>query len=132
LQHAALIEGFEGQYLLGSRFGGLTDVIGSDERPWTYELTYSRIPFNSGVIGVLSLATIFSYYFLAAILKIRSSSHKNIYLPLMAGLLAVLIASASNPYLSSFDFVFVLSIIPLILNTKEKAGGGFERIQEGV
>lgn len=135
LQHAALIEGFEGQYLWGSGFGGLTDIVRSDERPWTYELTYSRILFNSGVIGVLALAAFFTFFFLAAIWKIRSSCHKNIYVPLMVGLSAVLIASTSNPYLSSFDFVFVLSIIPLILNTREKAGGAlkeFRRVCERV
>lgn len=132
LQHAALIEGFKGQFLWGSGFGGLTDVIRSDERPWTYELTYSRILFNSGIIGVLLLVAFFAFYFFAAVKKIRLSSHKNIYIPLMVGLSGVLIASASNPYLSSFDFVFVLSIIPLILNTKEATGHGSERIQESV
>jgi hypothetical protein len=29
--------------IAGSGFGGITDVVRSDERPWTFELTYSRL-----------------------------------------------------------------------------------------
>lgn len=131
IQHAALLKGFEETYIWGSGFGGLTDVIRSDERPWTYELTYSRMLFNSGVIGIVFLATFYIYYVLAVIKKIRYSIHGNIYIPLMVGFFSVLIASASNPYLSSFDFVFALSIIPLILNSREPNETRIEKIQEG-
>lgn len=121
LQHQGLIDGFLNQYLLGSGFGGTIDVIRSDERPWTFELTYSRLLFNSGLLGFVLLCVFFVFYIFIGIKKIRSSRHKKLYIPLMVGFFSVLIASASNPYLSSFDFLFVLSIIPLILNTREAA-----------
>lgn len=121
LQHRGLIEGFTNQYLVGSGFGGMIDVIRSDERPWTFELTYSRLLFNSGLLGIVLLGSFFTYYVFLGIKKIKSSRHKKVYVPLMVGFVSVLIASASNPYLSSFDFLFALSIIPLILNTRETA-----------
>lgn len=120
LQHAALMVGFSDSYFWGSGFGGLTSVIRSDERPWTFELTYSRLLFNAGLLGVGLLVLFFSVYLLLTLRKIRRSGHAHIQVPLLTGFLSVLIASASNPYLSSFDFLFVLSIIPLILNTSDQ------------
>lgn len=122
LQNKALIYGFQAYPIFGSGFGGLTEVIRSTERPWNYELTYSKLLFNSGIIGASSLLAFYSFYFVMVIKKIRGSRLKEIYIPLFVGFICVLIASATNPYLSSFDFIFVLSIIPLILNTKEGLG----------
>ena len=121
LQHAALLEGFAGQYVWGSGFGGLTSVVRADERPWTYELTYSRLLFNSGLLGIGLLVAFFASYAYLVLRKIRGSHHASIYISLMVGFVSVLIASASNPYLTSFDFIFAFSIIPLILNTRDLA-----------
>lgn len=131
-QHAALLAGFKEHYLLGTGFGGVASVIRSEERPWTYELTYSRLLFNSGLIGLLLLAGLFCAYFLAALRKIKTSVHAEIYIALLSGFLAMLIAAASNPYLSSFDFVFAFSIIPLILNSKDNGEGACKQSRESV
>jgi len=132
LQHSGLIEGFENQYLVGSGFGGTIDVVRSDERPWTFELTYSRLLFNAGFFGIALLGLFFTYYIFLTIKKIKKTKHKDIYIPLMVGFFSILIASASNPYLSSFDFLFALSIVPLILNTKETAVSYIEARGAGV
>jgi hypothetical protein len=119
VQHVALVEGFLENPYVGSGFGGLTDVVRSEERPWTYELTYSKILFNSGIFGTISLVVFFALFTYLAILKMRkTASAMDIYVPLLVGFFSVLIAAASNPYLSSFDFIFVFSIIPLILNSQ--------------
>lgn len=128
LQYVALLEGFTNHYIFGSGFGGLTDVVRSDERPWTYELTYSRLLFNSGLIGVALLSLFFISYFIIIMRKLRVSKHKKVYVPLLVGFVSILIASASNPYLSSFDFLFSLSIIPLILNSREEPCSGVRTI----
>lgn len=120
LQHAALMAGFLDSPMLGSGFGGITSVIRSDERPWTFELTYSRLLFNGGVLGTGLVLLFFSVYLFLALRKIRRSGHAPIQISLLTGFLAVAIASASNPYLSSFDFLFALSIIPLILNSRDR------------
>jgi hypothetical protein len=110
---------FADSHFWGSGFGGLTSVIRSDDRPWTFELTYSRLLFNAGTLGIGILLLFFSTYLLLTLRKIRRSSSAAIHVSLLTGFLAVLIAAASNPYLSSFDFLFALSIIPLILNTRD-------------
>jgi len=129
-QYAALFTGFKEHYLLGSGFGGVASVIRSEERPWTYELTYSKLLFNSGLIGVLVLAGLLGAYFFATLRKIQASVHAELYIALLCGFLAMLIAAASNPYLSSFDFVFVFSIIPLILNSKDIINRADKRARE--
>ncbi len=121
LQHAALISGFFDSFFWGSGFGGVIDVIRSDERPWTFELTYSRLLFNGGLIGFGLVVLFYIVYLLLVLRKIRCSSNAPIFISLLVGLLSVFIAAASNPYLSSFDFLFVLSIIPLILNTADQS-----------
>lgn len=119
-QHAALMAAFTDNYFWGSGFGGLTSVIRSDERPWTFELTYSRLLFNAGLVGMGILLLFFCTYLFLTLRKIRHSAHASILVSLLTGFLTVLIATASNPYLSSFDFLFALSIIPLILNTTDR------------
>ncbi len=119
LQYLALLEGFKENYLIGSGFGGVVSVIRSYERPWTFELTYSRLLFNAGSIGFTLLLTHFLYYTWRAVKKTSNSVNWVHYVPMLTGLFSVLLASASNPYLTSFDFLFPLSIVPLILNTRE-------------
>lgn len=119
-QHLALMAAFADNYFWGSGFGGLTSVVRSDERPWTFELTYSRLLFNAGLLGMGILLLFFCTYMFLTLKKIRRSGHASILVSLLTGFLTVLIAAASNPYLSSFDFLFVLSIIPLILNSKDQ------------
>lgn len=119
LQHAALMSGFYDNFFWGSGFGGITGVIRSDERPWTFELTYSRLLFNGGLIGFGMVMLFFLIHLFLVLQKIRQSSNAAVYISLIVGFLSVSIAAASNPYLSSFDFLFALSIIPLILNSKD-------------
>ena len=95
-------------------------MIRSDERPWTFELTYSRLLFNAGLLGMGLLLLFFCTYLLLTLRKIRHSAHASIHVSMLTGFLTVLIAAASNPYLSSFDFLFALSIIPLILNSRDQ------------
>ena len=118
-QHVALMAAFTDSYFWGSGFGGLTSVVRSDERPWTFELTYSRLLFNSGILGMGMLLLFFGSYMYLTLRKIRRSARASIQVSLLTGFLTVLIAAASNPYLSSFDFLFALSIIPLILNSRD-------------
>jgi O-antigen ligase len=120
LQHLALMRGFMDHPILGSGFGGLTSEVRSYDRPWTYELTYSKLLFNSGLMGLFLLIAFFLVFLFRVIIKLKKSEMKDIQIPLLVGLFSVLIAAASNPYLSSFDFLFVFSIIPLIINSEDK------------
>ena len=128
-QHLALVAGFLDYPVFGSGFGGLVEIIRSVERPWTFELTYSKLLFNSGLVGVISLAVFFGTFLLHLFSRIRAThSNQLTFVPLLVGFFSVILAAGSNPYLSSFDFLFVMSVIPLMLNLNASVvvGRGFE------
>ncbi|HHI93670.1 MAG TPA: hypothetical protein ENK04_09195 [Gammaproteobacteria bacterium] len=120
-QFLSLINGFYENPILGSGFGGEASVIRSVERPWNYELTYSKLLFNAGIVGSLLIFSLFSYYVLITFKMCRlNKRYHSINVSLMVGFFSVLIASASNPYLGSFDYLFVFSILPLIINLTKR------------
>jgi hypothetical protein len=118
LQSEQLIQGFSNNFILGSGFGGQVDIVRNSERPWVFELTYVQMLFNFGLTGMVSWFILFSTFFFIAIMKIRTfSGEKSEYISMLVGLVSVLIVSWSNPYLKSFDYIFILSIIPLIISS---------------
>lgn len=115
MQKIALIDGFYNYPIFGSGFGvGVPNVIRSQERPWTYELTYHLILYNTGLLGTFLFSLILLFPILWAILLIRKDkSLDNIVFPIVLSYFSVLIACATNPYLtSSFDFEWML-FLPL-------------------
>jgi len=120
-QFKSLIDGFYENPIMGSGFGGEASVIRSADRPWNYELTYPKVLFHAGIIGVLFLVTLFSYYtFKSLKLCVKNKRYYSINVSLMVGFVSVLIASASNPYMNSFDYLFILAIPPLIISLVKK------------
>ncbi len=110
LQMDALFQGFLRRPLFGSGAGIGVAYVRSASSPWVYEMTYSLILYNSGIIGslffVLSLL-----YVLNGLLKRRrmDSVRKDLFYIFII----CIVASATNPYMfSSFDFLF-WTFIPL-------------------
>jgi hypothetical protein len=124
LQKAGLIDGFLKFPILGSGFGiGIPSVIRSDERPWTYELTYYLYLYNTGIIGIVVFLIILLYPVLWSIRLVKNDPNlRYIIYPVMSGYISVLIASATNPYFtSSFDFEWMIFLPLGILNYLQKA-----------
>jgi len=119
VQNEFLLEGFLNNSSLGSGFGGLVDFVRNSERPWLFELTYSQMLFNFGLIGMAFWIMLFSTFTFVAIMKLRVfSGEKSIYNAMLIGLTSTVLVTSTNPYLgSSFDFIFMLSIIPLIISS---------------
>ena len=122
-QYDALIKGWHNHPLFGSGTG----VDAAESRsptPGTYELTYVAYLFERGVFG-LSL-----YLYLLVFLNIRSiqvlrrySESRRFLLPLLVSVDMILVANATNPYTSAFDYMWMLFIIFPLLNTKFYAKG---------
>lgn len=108
-QALALFNGFSEHPLIGVGFGeGVPDVIRSDERPWTYELSYSVILYTTGILGsTLYLVCILTiYYLLIRALKNRLSNNE-ITTSVLVAFTCFLIGNATNPYLGSYDFMWM-------------------------
>ncbi len=114
-QFISLWKGFTDSPLLGSGFGGSVDVIRSEERPWMYELSYMQLLFNGGLLGFSLITGCIGFFYLKALFVIKNFSlYRAEAISTLVGVLVFCVGSATNPYFSGFDSLFLLGFIPLI------------------
>ncbi|MDY0277499.1 MAG: O-antigen ligase family protein [Acholeplasma sp.] len=112
-----LYSGFLSNPIFGSGAGIGTEYVRNQDYPWMYEASYHLILFNAGILGSLffwtSIIFIFIGYFEGKFdLKMK-------YLATCI-LIIVLLANSTNPYFtSSFDFIIMILIPLMILNTSK-------------
>ena len=116
LQFDALVDGVAERPLLGQGLGAAAYYTRSDDAPWSYELSYVALAFNFGIVGLLWFAA-GVIYLLAELVQLvgRRGVPETERLHIacfLAGLVAFLIANATNPYLAKFDYMWTL-FIPL-------------------
>lgn len=107
LQFESLMQGIYASPLLGAGAGAAASYVRSEEMPWAYELFYVSMIFQYGILG-------FSLYAIGVLSiivelgrKIRDSS-SGLEFSLLAGMIAFLVASATNPYIGKFDYMWVI------------------------
>ncbi|MDX2207518.1 MAG: hypothetical protein SFU57_07730 [Gemmatimonadales bacterium] len=123
LQKPYLIGGFKEAPFLGSGFGAYAGYSRSEQRPWTYELTYHKLLFNLGFIGTAILATLVFSYLCLVITTLREHQARSaIPFGLVVAFLSLLLGAYSNPYFGSFDFLFFVGLLPY-LSTFQKGFG---------
>jgi len=115
IQKPFLIDGFKSSPIIGSGFGATVGYLRSQDRPWTYELTYYQLLFNSGLLGVAILSALLLGYsvFIARIFR-KFKPESAIPFGLFIGVIALLIGANSNPYLGSFDLLFFVGMFPFL------------------
>lgn len=120
IQIIELFKAFLDKPIFGVGFGrGITSFVRSLEAPWSYEVTYVLILYQTGVVGILMYIFLL-YYNVHLILKIRKKYQGDFYIiPLINGYICFLIACFSNPLFGNFDFMWVIYIIPLYYNYLE-------------
>lgn len=112
IQGPYLMHAFMQSPIFGSGFGGYAGYQRSDDRPWTYELTYHRLLFNLGIVGTGFLLTLFSIYFLLVIRLLRQFKDGSaIPFGLLVAFCSLVIGAYSNPYFGSFDFLFFAGLL---------------------
>jgi len=96
--------------LLGSGFGaGVPEVVRDDERPWIYELYYHLILFNTGLVGFTVYATLLAAVSIQLWRAVSTRSRRGSgCFAILVAYIIFLMAAATNPYLGSFDFMFVI------------------------
>ncbi|MBG9582138.1 hypothetical protein ABE42_23690 [Bacillus thuringiensis] len=131
-QFEALINGWLNHPLIGNGHGAVATVIRSEEMPWAYELQYADILFKTGIIGfgVYSLSGIWVILKLISLAK-KYSGAKMIVIPILTGLIAFLIANATNPYLLKFDYIWILLFPVGVINYYLLKNNKITRKEEG-
>lgn len=115
IQKGYLVDGFVEAPVLGSGFGAYAGYLRSAERPWTYELTYHKMLFNLGLVGMALVGGVHAAYvgFVVLLLRRFRAGSASAF-GLLVGLLALLLGAWSNPYLGSFDYLFFLGLLPYL------------------
>jgi hypothetical protein len=115
LQFNALLQGWAEHPLFGAGHGASVSYIRSSTMPWSYELFYLALLYQTGLVGfcLYSLGIAWIYWIGTRIIR-EGSRISNMMLPLLAGMSGVFIATATNPYLVRFDGLWVV-FLPIAL-----------------
>lgn len=115
-QFFALIRGWLDSPLVGMGHGASAEgSLRSVEQPWSYELSYVALLFHTGLIGFIIYASWVAWIFWMGTRVLRSGGRLCLYmLPVLTGTSSFLMANFTNPYLSKFDYIWVI-FLPLTL-----------------
>ena len=111
-QFVAMLNGIQNHPIFGQGLGA-AEYKGSDT--WQFELSYFGLIFHVGLLGFMVYAL--SFLWLISVLLKLSRRNINVAIlaaPLLSGMLVFLLANATNPLLSKFDFLWVI-FLPLAL-----------------
>ncbi|APO80680.1 hypothetical protein BL240_03900 [Pseudomonas putida] len=84
--------------------------------PWAYELFYVSLIFQYGIFGfvIYGLGVVALIVFLAQ--QVRRKGRDSFEFCFLSGLVSFLLATATNPYLAKFDYMWVLFIPVALMN----------------
>jgi len=116
-QLISLFKSWSERPLFGYGSGAVSYPIRSVLSPWAYELTYSQMLFNFGLIGMFIYTASFSYIIYCIISIYKISPNDNIYyLCIMNGSLGFFLGCSTNPILFSFEGIFIFFLLLAIIN----------------
>ncbi|WP_143166129.1 hypothetical protein [Desulfofustis glycolicus] len=112
VQMIELFRNFAQNPIIGVGFGkGISTHIANLEKPWHYELTYFLYLYQTGIVGI----SIFFGLFISLFKKLKRNGF--VGKAISMGLAGYLIASGTNPYMSSgFDYKFPVIICLLYIS----------------
>ena len=128
VQFDALLAGWAANPLLGSGHGApAPGVIRSTEMPWAYELAYLALLYHTGLVGLLVYAGGIAWIFVMSRRVIREGGPlAPLTVAILTGACTFLIANATNPYLETYDYLWViflpLAVVNVLLLGRPAAG----------
>jgi O-antigen ligase len=133
LQAEILLKGFWQHPLLGVGLGvSHPELIRSSDTPWSYELTYLAMLYQTGILGFCSYVALVSVPALKLIVMLRDGENykENRWVfPILVGYIFVLIANSTNPYLNRFDAVWIIVIMSLLAENLAKKQNCIGRVK---
>jgi hypothetical protein len=116
-QLSALLQGWWESPLVGTGHGTAASYVRGDENSWTYELTYISLLFHTGILGFLIYASGVVWIIWMGLKVVRSKGKLgNFAFPVLIGTSCFLIGSATNPYIVTFDYVWIIFLPIALIN----------------
>jgi hypothetical protein len=113
-QYFALIQGWSRNPLIGAGLGASAyGSIRSDTMPWSYELYYLALLFQTGIFGIAAYTAGIVWVFWSSIRIIKGGGIiGRLLIPVLVGLSCFLFAAGTNPNLARFDGIWAI-FLPL-------------------
>lgn len=117
-QFNALIAGWKTAPIIGHGFGTyVSSDIRSLTNPWSYELYYIALLYHTGIVGVMIYGIAIIWLIKRAVSIMRTDPEAGWFvLPVLMGLIGMLIATATNPYLDRFDGIWAIFFLAATIN----------------
>jgi hypothetical protein len=117
-QSSAFIKHYFDSPLIGVGFGaGISEVIRDPDYPWWYELSYHLLLYNVGTLGFLFFSGLYIYLIYKCIKIVRNFGEESYWIiAIITGSIGIILGNATNPYLSSFEFLYSIFILLIPLN----------------
>jgi hypothetical protein len=120
-QFASLVDSWSNSPIIGHGNGSTVSVVRDAARPWRYELSYMMRLNNMGLLGIAIY--IFGVSLICiSLVKNFYKTGKIVYMSSLAGLLSLLIADGTNPYMVRFTVLYYFYYcLWLSMNTEEQS-----------
>lgn len=116
-QFISLIEGWKEAPLFGVGTGVNANVVRSVTVPGTYELSYVAKLFHKGFFGVIVYIYMIIWLLRKLTICAKTNQERSSFLiAFLTGLTSLLLAESTNPYMGSFDGMWVLFFSLAIIN----------------
>lgn len=117
-QFFALVDDWAESPLVGMGLGAVSSGnIRNEEQPWVYELTYLALLFHTGIVGFAIYLSGILWIYWTGLQMIRSGHKLGQYiLPVFVGMTCFLIANGTNPYLETYDYIWVIFLPVALIN----------------
>lgn len=116
-QFNALMEEWQNSPIIGFGHGSGAKSAPGDGAEWEYELQYIALLFQTGILGILIYSSaVFWLMWQMVILSRKYIDLATLLIPTLVGLSCFLIANATNPYLSKFDYLWTLFLSVGLVN----------------
>lgn len=119
LQFDSLLDGFLMSPMIGAGAGAAASYTRSIEYPWAYELSYVAFLYQYGLFGC-AIYTAGIFYILFFLVKsVNKYGRASFEFAFLSGFITFMIANATNPYLTKFDYMWVIFVPFALINSFE-------------
>lgn len=123
LQGNSLINDFKNNPVFGRGLGYASQYIRTPNAPWGYELTYHYLLGGFGLVGMAALCFTYLNVIIRSIKVVRRKPQlSEIVVPPLTGVTSFLIINGTNPYMMTFDLVWIFFLPIIIMSRINKIG----------
>jgi len=120
LQMYALLQGWLASPLFGAGHGASAADFGFvrvEGKEWMYELFYLALLYQTGLVGVVIYASGVIWIYWMGLRMLRSGDRLGRYIaPILVGTACFLLATMTNPYLGTYDYLWVIFLPVAFIN----------------